>query len=73
MMSINAQQLPQQAPMPPRGMPPGYFPPHTGGNDGEREDEEQPDKRRALFGFGGGPKQPKEPEKKPRRRSRGKR
>ena len=31
MMSINAQQLPQQAPMP--GMPPGYFPPHTGGNE----------------------------------------
>ena len=77
MMSMVSQTLPQQTP-PNWGMPPGYFPPYMNG-DGHQsngENEEQPDKRRAIFGiFGGnGNKQPQEPEKQQiRRRSRGKR
>ena len=75
MMSMVAQQLPQP-PAPNWGAPPGYFPPYMNGHQGNGENEEQPDKRPAIFGiFGGnGNKQPQEPEKQQiRRRSRGKR
>ena len=71
--SLNAQEVPRQAM--PWGMPPaGYYPPYMNGHEGGEGDEEDPDKRRAIFGLFGGPKRPQEPEKKTtRRRSRGRR
>ena len=82
MMSMNAQQLPQQQAMGyPMGMG-GYYPPQYPGQhmpDGQ-DPEGEPDRRPALFGFFGGNKngqqqQPQEPERnRPRRRrSRGRR
>lgn len=70
LMSLMAQQLPHRPAQQSWGMPqPGYYGPQMPGFGPGGEDEEEQDKRRPLFGFGG-PKQPKQPEEKPRRRRR---
>ena len=78
MMHWYAQQAPQQQ-TPQWGAPPGYYPPFMNNGmapDGEQDPDEPPDKRKAIFGFFGNknghkPQQEPEQNKKPRRRSRG--
>ena len=76
MMAMYAQQLPSPQVPQAWGAPNGYYPPYQNGQQGEGDDEDQPDKRPALFGFFGrnGNRPQQEPEKKQtRRRSRGRR
>ena len=80
MMSMNAQQLPQQHAMGfPMGMGGYYPPPYPGQQMPDGQDPEgESDRRPALLGFfggNGGQQQPQEPERKrpPRRRSKSRR